>query len=78
MPRRNHKNKRYSSELKKQAVQDWLEGKGIQYAICTTREDTKSGSEVCLRMSSTSPRPSDENSPPAAQQGENKTFLFNL
>ena len=34
MPRRSRKNKKYSVELKTQAVKDWNEGKGSQYAIC--------------------------------------------
>jgi len=28
------RNKKYSKELKQQAVQDWISGKGSQYAIC--------------------------------------------
>ena len=34
MPRKSHKNKKYSIELKRQAVQDWNEGHGSQYSIC--------------------------------------------
>lgn len=34
MPRRSHKNKVYSAELKLQAVQDYLAGKGSQREIC--------------------------------------------
>lgn len=34
MPRRSHKNKVYSAELKLQAVQDYLAGKGSQKEIC--------------------------------------------
>ena len=34
MPRRIRKNKHYSAELKLQAVQDYLAGKGSQKAIC--------------------------------------------
>ena len=34
MPRKLHKNKAYSAELKLQAVQDYLAGKGSQREIC--------------------------------------------
>ena len=34
MPRKSRKNKKYSIELKVQAVKDWNEGKGSQLAIC--------------------------------------------
>ena len=34
MPRKTHKNKVYSPELKLQAVQDYLAGKGSQWEIC--------------------------------------------
>lgn len=34
MPRRNHKNKKYSAELKKWAVQAYLNGEGSQREIC--------------------------------------------
>ena len=34
MSRRTHKNKKYSKELKTQAVEDWNEGRGSQYSIC--------------------------------------------
>ena len=34
MPRKGHKNKKYSKELKQNAVQDYLEGKGSQREIC--------------------------------------------
>lgn len=34
MPRKSHKNKVYSAELKQQAVQDYLAGKGSQRQIC--------------------------------------------
>ncbi|MBQ6863213.1 MAG: helix-turn-helix domain-containing protein [Clostridia bacterium] len=34
MPRTSHKNKKYSKELKMQAVQDYLAGKGSLQAIC--------------------------------------------
>ena len=34
MPRTSHKNKKYSKELKMQAVQDYLTGKGSLQAIC--------------------------------------------
>ena len=34
MPRTSHKNKKYSKELKMQAVQDYLSGKGSQKEIC--------------------------------------------
>jgi transposase-like protein len=35
MPRKSHKNKKYSKELKQQAVQDYLSGKGSQRGICS-------------------------------------------
>ena len=34
MQRRSHKNKVYSAELKKQAVEEYLSGKGSQREIC--------------------------------------------
>ena len=34
MPRRTHKNKKYSSELRLKAVEDYLSGKGSIRAIC--------------------------------------------
>lgn len=34
MPRRSHKNKKYSAELKMQAVQAYLNGEGSQREIC--------------------------------------------
>ena len=34
MPKRSHKNKKYSVELKLKAVQDYLAGKGSQREIC--------------------------------------------
>ena len=38
MPRTSHKNKKYSKELKMQAVQDYLSGKGSQKEICKKYE----------------------------------------
>ena len=38
MPRRNHKNKRYSEELKREAVQSYLSGEGSQRKICKKYE----------------------------------------
>ena len=38
MPRKLHKNKAYSAELKLQAVQDYLAGKGSQREICRKYE----------------------------------------
>ncbi len=34
MPRKSHKNKKYSVEIKTMAVQDYLNGKGSQWNIC--------------------------------------------
>ena len=34
MPRITHKNKKYSAELKKQAVQSYLKGEGSLRKIC--------------------------------------------
>ena len=38
MPRKNHKNKKYSKELKLQAVQDYISGQGSLKAICRKYE----------------------------------------
>ena len=38
MQRRSHKNKKYSTELKQQAVMDYLAGKGSQREICKKYE----------------------------------------
>ena len=38
MPMKSHKNKVYSAELKRQAVQDYLAGKGSQREICRKYE----------------------------------------
>ena len=38
MPRTSHKNKKYSKELKQQAVQDYISGKGSLIAICKKYE----------------------------------------
>jgi transposase-like protein len=38
MQRRSHKNKKYSKELKQQAVKDYLAGKGSQREICKKYE----------------------------------------
>ena len=38
MPRKSHKNKVYSAELKLQAVQDYLSGKGSLRQICRKYE----------------------------------------
>ena len=38
MPRKNHKNKKYSKELKLQAVQDYISGQGSLKEICRKYE----------------------------------------
>lgn len=43
MPRRSHKNKKYSAELKLNAVQDYLNGGGSQREICKKYEISSSG-----------------------------------
>ena len=43
MPRRSHKNKKYSAELKLKAVQDYLNGGGSQREICKKYEISSTG-----------------------------------
>ena len=45
MPRKSRKNKTYSAELKVQAVQDYLAGKGSQRQICKQYEQNMKQNE---------------------------------
>ena len=55
MPRRSRKKKKYSVELKIQAIKEWNEGRGSQYAICKEKAVIASiisiGTDISVPMS---------------------------